>query len=188
MHGMKMKVITTISLSMVAAAIGIIFYAYFNEWILFRNPWHAIPDGSYHDMLRRKKECVLFFWRNGCWHTERISIPLPTLIQEGSVLIVQAWCHAAYERGLISMPCTVQSGIFDARAGCLYLSFSQMPCDATHSTYAHLGMLESLLKTVAHNGAPEIRSVCFLVEHAYWQSRYIDGKTAFSIHGLDILR
>jgi|GEM_PF-4801094 len=173
--------------SAMATVIGIVMYAYFNEWIIFRNPWHVqydvIPDGT----SPRQHRCNLFFWQHQRWQREQIMVTAPACAQERMMALMQAWGHEAYERNMLHKPCIVQSVILDARSGCAYISFAATPFDENESTHVQLIILESLLKTIHCNEIPEIKSVRFLINHAPWESAYIDGHTTFPITGLGII-
>ena len=161
-------------ISVIATTLGILCYAYFNEWLIIRNPWknpyHRQIDGP----CLHKKNILLFFWQHDRWHIETLSLRLTEHIQEQALSIVQAWLHEAFQSGFIHTPCVLEAALLDHRAKCLYLSFSTSPCDTHASTYTTLAIIESLLKTIEYNIPNTLQSIQLMVHHTPLENSYIE--------------
>jgi hypothetical protein len=171
----------------VAALAGICLFAYFNEWLIVRNPWHS----PYHTQLLgtqlQKKEITLFFWYHDQWHQETIKLSVGEHLQEQALAIVHAWLNEAAQRGLLEKPCVLQAALHDARHQCLYLSFSTMLCNTQKSMREQLCVLEALLKTIYHNLSTGVQAIQLLVNHGIVKHPQLDLARPLPIVGFDIV-
>lgn len=181
-----MKLRTLVFLSTLALASGITWYAYFNEWIILRNPWQN-PTQALNPKSRFCKKMVsLFFWRHDRWHTETVSLNLTDDTQEQALCIVQAWVHEAVQLNVMQAHCTLEAALFDTRTQCIYLSFSASPFDTQKATSVTLTVIESLFKTIVHNMPNTIQRVQFLVHHVPLEHPHIECTRPMSISGFGV--
>lgn len=169
------------------AVLGIVLYASFNEWIIFRNPLQSPLHTPLSETLLRKKEVTLFFWRYERWHTETITLSVAPHLQEQALSIIQAWLSEAFQLRLIDKPCTLEAALLDARHQCLYLSFSTVPCNTHKSTLEQFCVLESLLKTIRQATPSGIQSIQFLVHHTIIKHPHINLTKPVALTGFKIL-
>jgi len=160
-------------LSMLATIGGVVGYGYFNEWIIFRNPWATPSHTVLSSFHLHKKEIQLSFWRHHAWHCEYTTVRLAESLQEQALTILQAWFHEAVQLDFVPRSCALETALYDARASCLYLSCTLSPLDTQKSTYKNLMVLESLLKTIRENIPHHIQSVQLLVNHTVLENPYI---------------
>jgi hypothetical protein len=170
-----------------SATLGLIIYASFNEWIIFRNPWENPLASSALTTHLCKKNVSLFFWRYERWHKETVTLSLAPQEQEQIVAILQTWLSEAFQLRVIDKPCTLESALIDTRHQCLYLSFSTCPFNTQKATVEQLSMLESMLKTIQLMGYPNINSVQFLVNHTLIKHPHINLSKPVNLTGFKIL-
>lgn len=167
---------------------GIVTYAYFNEWIIVRNPWHSLECSSEYQPRVQRTDISLFFWHSDHWHTEKITVGLPHDMQERVIIIVNAWLHEAAQSNFITHACTAEAALFDARTHTIYLSLNKSPFDLHKSTYAQISVIESLLHTLADTLPEDISMVQLLINHAIPEMSYLDCTQPFPIQGLGIIK
>jgi hypothetical protein len=183
-----MKQLQLLGISGFALLLGAFLYAYFNEWIIVRNPWRSLDcTRSYQSPLKRTI-VSLFFWHHESWQCEKITLGLSPDPQECVLTIINAWLHEACQLGFIAHTCTAQAALFDNHTRCLYASFTATPFDLQKSTYAQITLLESLLYTMRYNDVADIKTVQLLVNHALIKNSYLNCTQPFPINGLGIIK
>lgn len=171
----------------ISVILGMIIYAYFNEWIIIRNPLESLQHHGILAAKLRKKEVTLFFWRHEQWHKEAITLSVTPQIQEELMSIIQAWLSEAFEVSMIDKPCTLETALLDGRHQCLYLSFSTNLCSMQKSTLEQLCVFESLLKTIRHAVPSGIQTIQFLVNHTVVKHPHLNLTKPIALTGFKIL-
>jgi hypothetical protein len=175
-----------VTLSVLATIGGIIWYGYFNEWIILRDPWET-PGTTMPNQQLHKKEIQLSFWRHHTWHNEYCTTRLGESLQEQVLAILQTWFHEAVQLGFVPTSCALEAALYDARTSCLYLSCTSSPLDIQKSTYENLMVLESLLKTLRENIPHHIQLVQLLVKHIPLEHPHIICTKPMAVSGFAIL-
>lgn len=183
-----MKSFTLFSISGIALLIGACYYAYFNEWIIIRNPWHSLDHPETYQSPLQRTTVSLYFWQHDSWHIEKNIISLPADPQDHALAVINAWLHEAYQSGFVMHVTTAQTALLDPRTHTLYVSLHISLFDLQKSTHAQLIVLESLLKTINTNLPVEIAMVQLLCNHALVENPTLDCSQPFSTSGLGIIK
>lgn len=183
---MRYKIFVAISIG--AFLFGIAAYAYFNEWIIVRNPWHTRTFPREYQPRVQRTDISLFFWHSDRWHTEKITVGLPHDMQEQVIIIVNTWLHEAAQANFIMHACTAEAALFDARMHTIYLSLNRSPFDMHKPTYAQISIVESLLHTLADNLSEDIGMVQLFINHTIPETSYLDCTQPFPINGFGIIK
>lgn len=171
-------------ISMIAAIMGILFYAYHQGWIVIHYPTHTLTTTAHNPLESQthKKKVSLFFWHNGAWKTETTTLLWQHDKATALYYLVNQWFTILDDEGMMDKKVTLQTAILSPSGQELYLSFDRNPLNQQQSTHDTLMFVEGLLKTI-HENKCGIQSVRFLVHHQPLIDDHLDFTHAWPVIG-----
>ncbi len=166
--------------SVIGLLMGLIFYAFYNNLILFRSSFIDMPVKQSEVYL--KKKVLLFFYQNGKERIEEKELLWPANQQKAIIYLVGSWLATLDEEHVIDKKVTVQSVMLSPSYQEAYISFDRNPLNKESSTYEKLMWVESLLKTLRENGI-KVQSIYFLVHHQPLHDYHLDFTHGWPVTG-----
>lgn len=177
-----MKKFNYIVLSFACCALGMLYFAYNQGWILIRSSsYNAEVERTVQNLRAQKKQVSLTFWHHDKWNTESVDI-LETNDKAQTIQhLINSWLTLLDEDHIMTKKVTLQSAMISP-SGQLYLSFDRNPFDENSSTHEKWMWLESLLKTIRNNKTG-IQTIRFLVHHHTMEDHHLDFSNPWPIAG-----
>jgi hypothetical protein len=164
----------------ISLLIGMLFFGWHNELIIFRSPFnriiHAIPDQS------TTKKIVLSYWHNNQWHTEENKIIWSDDPMHNVTYLVNNWLSLITEIHNLSPQIKLQSALIGISGYDLYLSFDTNPLPMSWSIHAKLMFIEGLLKSLRTNDIP-LQTVQLLINHKPLIDAHLDFSQPWPVSG-----
>lgn len=169
-----------IIISAVTFVSAFLFFAIYNQWIIFCAPWvHASEMVS--SATIRKKQVMLHYFHNDKWKSEKQEMLWQEDAEKNIFHLTNAWLTLLDEEHITSKKTTLQSAIV-APSGTVYLSFDHNILSKEDTVFKKWMLIEGLLKTVALNDIV-ITHVQFLVQHQPLQDTHLDFSMPWPLHG-----
>lgn len=171
-----------ITLSSVSFFSALLFFAIYNQWILFCSPFSSqqtLPSAS----VIQKKQITHYYFHGDKWKTERQEMLWVDSIEKNIFHLVNAWLSLLDEEHITLKKITLQTALI-ATNGCVYLSFDHNFLHKEETIFKKWMIIEGLLKTMALNGIP-VTHVQFLVQHQHLKDAHLDFSLAWPIHGFN---
>lgn len=169
-----------ILLSTAAFLSATIFFAVYNQWILFRSPFVAqitMPQSS----MIQKKQIILHYFHRDTWKIEKQEILWSENVDKNIFQLINAWLAVLDEERIISKKIMLQSALISA-SGCVYLSFDHNILNKEETIFNKWMIIEGLLKTVMCNDIA-ISHIQFLMQHQQMHDAHLDFSLPWPIHG-----
>jgi len=169
-----------IIISSAAFISALLFFAVYNQLILFRAPWASFNIISSLEIIQ-KKEIIYYYFHGDKWKTEKQEMLWSDTVEKNIVHIVNAWLVLLDEERIIEKKITVQSALMSS-AQCVYLSFDNNILGKHETIFKKWMLIEGLFKTIALNNIPVVQ-VQLLVHHQLLQDAHLDFSLPWPIHG-----
>lgn len=169
-----------IIISGAAFASALLFFALYNQLIIFRTPW-ASENVTGSSVLIQKKQIGLHYFYGDKWKTEKQELLWSESVEKNIFQLINAWLLLLDEEHILVKKTTLQSAII-SDAGCAYLSFDHNILGKEETIFKKWMLIEGILKTIALNGIT-IQHVQFLVQHQPLQDAHLDFSLPWPIHG-----
>ena len=175
-----MNVRLYILISSITFLSAIIFFALYNQWIVFRSPFivhHIMPQSS----VIQKKQITLYYFHGDKWKTEKQDILWSECREKNIFQLINAWLAVLDEEHITTKKVMLQSALISV-SGCAYLSFDHNILNKEETIFNKWMMIEGLLKTILLNDIA-ISQVQFLIQHHQMHDAHLDFSLPWSIHG-----
>ncbi len=169
-----------IIISSAAFISAILFFAVYNQWILFRHSWTGTYEISQSVSLQKKQIC-LFYFHGDKWKSEKQEMLWSHNTEKNIFQLINAWLTLLDEESVIAKKITLQSALLSA-SHCAYLSFDNNILGEQETIFKKWMLIEGLLKTIVLNDIP-VTQIQFLVHHQILHDAHIDFSLPWPIHG-----
>lgn len=161
--------------------LGILLYAYLQEWIIVCWPGNK---GSGISLLQAgtKKKVTFSYWHNSAWHQEMQELVISTNTSESLQALVSGWLVLTEQEGISDKKVSLQTGLLSSGDRYAYLSFDRNPLPTECSTFTTWMWVEGLLRTLRENGM-SFQGVYFLVQHEPLQDDHLDFSNPWPLTG-----
>ena len=159
---------------------AILFFAIYNQWILFCAPWARNNVMSSSEIIQKKQITHHYFYGDK-WKSEKQEMLWSESIEKNILHIINAWLALLDEEHITAKKTTLQSALV-TNAGCVYLSFDHNILGKEETIFKKWMLIEGLLKTIAANGIV-ISHVQLLVQHQPLHDAHLDFSLPWPIHG-----
>ena len=177
MNNISRSHIIIVSTSFISA---LLFFAIYNQWILFRAPWSA-HYGSDSASVIQKKQVTYYYFHGDKWKTEKQELLWTESIEKNIFQLINAWLTLLDEEHITTKKTMLQSALIST-AGCVYLSFDHNILGKEETIFRKWMLIEGLLKTIILHDIP-IKNVQFLVQHQPLHDAHLDFSLPWPIHG-----
>jgi hypothetical protein len=176
-----MKTFKIIFISFLALFVGIIYFAFNKEWIIFRR---SLTNNQFQPSRTKntKKECTLTYWNNNEWHHEKIIVLWSDNQANNCKQLINELLLLWDEEHLLNKKITLESALISASGQELFLSFSRNLFDKEEPLFIKWMRIESILKTIS-NQHTLIQQVRFLVQHQPLRDTQLDFSQSWPIQG-----
>jgi len=159
---------------------GILSFALYNQWIIFRAPWnnHAVTDKV---SVMQKKEVTHYYFHGDKWKTEKQELLWTEHTDKNIFQLINAWLTLLDEERITAKKITLQS-VLISFAGSAFLSFDHTFLPKEETIFKKWMIVEGLLKTLALNSIP-VTHIQFLVQHQQMHDAHLDFSQLWPIHG-----
>ncbi len=159
---------------------ALLFFAIYNQWIIFCSPWSASAEKT-SSVLIHKKQITHHYYHGDKWKTEKQEMLWQDNVEQNIFHLINAWLLLLDEEHITAKKTTLQSALVTT-AGCAYLSFDHNILGKEDTIFKKWMVIEGLLKTIVANGIT-IHHVQFLVQHQPLQDAHLDFSLPWSVHG-----
>jgi len=159
---------------------ALIFFAVYNQWILFIGPMNGnIVTSS--SILMQKKQVVLHYFYGDKWKAEKQELLWTEKEDKNIFQLINALLTLLDEERVIEKKMTLQSVLISS-AGCMYLSFDHNILGKQETIFKKWMLIEGILKTITANGIVA-QQVQFLVQHKPLEDAHLDFSTPWPSYG-----
>lgn len=167
-------------ISAISFFMGLIFFAVYNQWIIFSTPWNRHAMTMQSEMIQ-KKQVVYYYFAGDKWKTEKQEILWYQHADKNIFQVVNAWLTLGEDEHLIAKKTSVHP-ILISSAHTAYISFDHNILGKEEIIFKKWMLIEGLLKTIASNDVG-ITHVQFLVQHQPLQDAHLDFSMPWPIQG-----
>jgi len=159
---------------------ALLFFAIYNQWILFCAPWRNNFITSSSEIIQ-KKHITHHYFHGDKWKIEKQEMLWTDSTEKNIFHVINAWLALLDEERITTKKTTLQSALVTT-SNCAYLSFDHNILGKEETIFKKWMLIEGLLKTVVANGIT-ISHVQFLVQHQPLQDAHLDFSLPWPIHG-----
>jgi hypothetical protein len=163
-----------------AFLLAIIFFAIYNQWILFRSPFVSNNIMTTSSVIQ-KKQIVLHYFHGDKWKVEKQELLWSDSVEKNIFQLINAWLMLLDEERITAKKVMLQSALIST-AGCVYLSFDHNVLNKEDPIFKKWMVIEGLLKTIVLNDIA-ISQVQFLIQHQQMHDAHCDFSLPWPIHG-----
>jgi hypothetical protein len=167
------------SISVVSFCIGIIFFAYTYEYLLFR--WSQ-PIPVTQKTIETKKIITLHYWKEHQWYKESQEIIWSQDQSSNIQRLLNYWLRLLTEHNVIAKHITIQSASFAPNGQDLYISFDRNPMIRQWSIFHKWMFIEGVLRTIRAN-IDQTCTIFFLLHHQLLSDPHLDFSHPWPIMG-----
>lgn len=161
--------------------IGMLFFAYQQEWIIIRLPWKQ--EKAINSLSKPTKQQVhLYYWKNQEWKKEEMQILQTPVKEEQLYNLINAWLTLVYDEYQTTNKTTLETIALNTGNQQIYVSFDKSLFPTQWSLYQKWMFVEGLLKTI-HQFDYTITSVQFLIKHTSMKDAHLDFSRPWPIQG-----
>lgn len=176
------KITKLIALVTCCVGIGVLYYAWQQQWIIITLTTHVQNQSSVPTSSYTKKRATLFGWRLNRWVTEPIDILWGSEESHNTQQLIQAVLNLACDEHIISKKIAVERVLPHYQTSQLLIFLDQSPFSKSMSIHTKLMLIESILKTVRENGVKP-SGLFFLVNNQPLHDQHLDFRQAWPIDG-----
>lgn len=166
-----MKNYSFLLLFCIPVIMGILFFAFLQNWIIIRLPTTATH--KQHAPTITKKTVQLIFWHNNKWNTEKTDLIWSEKKDHNLYYLINSWLSLLDEEEIMTKKVSLQTALLVSSGQEAYLSFDRNPLDKERSTFDKWMWIEGLLKTIRENNIT-IQKVRLLVHHQPLHDNHLD--------------
>lgn len=179
----RQKVVIT---TLVGACIaGIVFFLFFNDWIIIRFPFTSfkgIEKSSGSTLSKRITPLFVPDKTGTAFKSEQREILWSSNAVETVKFVTEAWLAMLAEEGFVQKRVILQSVAEGLTPDLVILSFDRPPFNTDASTTEKWAIIESLLATL-RSSAPEIAKITFLCKQVPLEDYHLDFSLPWPITG-----
>jgi len=162
---------------------GMLFFAIYNEWILFSYPSYKVEvNQQINHMKVDKKDVWLMYWHNKKWCKEKVNLLWSDDTSQNIHYLVSSWLNLLDEELVIKKKVSLQAVLLASSGNIAYLSFDRNIFSSKNSTHEKLMLIEGLLKTIRENEI-KLQGVYFLVHHQIMEDYHLDFSNPWPLYG-----
>ena len=158
---------------------GILFFAFYNQWIIIKFPSFA-PLTTTASLINKKK-ITLHFFHQDKWKTETQDQLWTDSVTKNLSQLINSWLIVLDDERIITKKTVLQSALL-SQSGTAYISFDHNVLSKEDPIYKKWMIIEGLLKTIRTNEIP-IQHVQFLIQHQQLNDPHLDFSMPWPIHG-----
>ncbi|CAN5192245.1 hypothetical protein BH09DEP1_BH09DEP1_0760 [soil metagenome] len=158
--------------------LGILFFAWFNEYIII-NPKRSFLVAS-SETSSIKTKVILYLYKNK-WQQDGVQLLLSENDALNAQLVTGRWLENALEEALLKKKTVIQSAFISPDKE-LILSFDRSLFTKESSTFDKWMIIEGILKSL-HETMPNIKKVRFLINHQPINDPHLDLSNAWPNKG-----
>lgn len=159
---------------------AVLFFAIYNQWIIFRFPLSAQTE-LLPSAVIQKKTITHYYFHGDKWKTEKQELLWSEGNEKNIFQLINAWFTLLDEEHILAKKTTVQS-VLISTAACAYISFDHNIMGKEDAIFKKWVLIEGLLKTMVINGIA-IHHVQFLVQHQPLLDAHLDFSQPWLVHG-----
>jgi hypothetical protein len=159
---------------------ALLFFAVYNQWILFCSPWNTQIISSTSSVIQ-KKQVIHYYYHGDKWKTEKQELLWSESVEKNIFQLINAWLTLLDEEHITAKKTMLQSALIST-SGCVYLSFDHNIVGKEETIFKKWMVIEGLLKTIALNDIP-VQHVQFFVQHQQFHDAHLDFSLPWPIHG-----
>lgn len=179
-----MRYTTSMILGSITFILGILFFAFQQEWLLIRIPQKN--TSSHVNISKIKKTIAIHFWHDNKWHIEKQDILWSNDVSENLYSLVTSWLNTLDAEEITSKKIILQNATLSPSQSDAYLSFDRNPFGQNWSTHEKWMWIEGLINTLRDHQLP-IQNIYLLVHHKPLIDRHIDATHPWPISGFLVL-
>lgn len=169
-------------LSLATFVIGILLFAWRNEWIIIHVPALFHPAGE-KGIAVNKQAIKVSYYKQENWHTENAE----TIWEHGadaknSARVAGAYFTLLYEEALTEQKIDIEAAATDQKDTTLYVSLTHNPLPTEATVKEKLMIVEGLLRTL-REAVPALNKVVLLVHHQPLTDYHLDFAQPWPIEG-----
>lgn len=169
-----------LTISGVAFIAALLFFAIYNQWIIFYAPWQKNVITSSADIIH-KKQIAHHYFHGDKWKSEKQEMLWQESVEKNIFHLINAWLTLLDEEHVTIKKTMLQSAIVTP-SGVAYLSFDHNVLGKEETIFKKWMFIEGLLKTIASNDIV-ITHVQFLVQHQPLQDIHLDFSMPWPLNG-----
>jgi hypothetical protein len=160
-----------LTISSAAFLVAILFFAIYNQWIIFRVP-NRVHATIVSSEIMQKKQVIYHYFHGDKWKSEKQEMLWQASVEKNIFHLINAWLALLDEEHITIKKTTLQSAIVSP-SGAVYLSFDHNILGKEDTVFKKWMLIEGLLKTIVANDI-SIHHVQFLVQHQALQDVHLD--------------
>jgi hypothetical protein len=169
-----------IFISTTAFSTALLFFAFYNQWIIFRAPWVHKSEMTPSAIIQ-KRQITHHYFHNNKWKTEKQEMLWQENTEKNIFHLINAWLTLLDEERITAKKTNLQSSLI-ATSGVAYLSFDHNILGKEETIFKKWMIIEGLLKIIVANTIP-ITHVQLLVQHQPLQDAHLDFSLPWPILG-----
>ena len=178
-----MKKNVYIVLALVSLFFSFLFFAIYNNWIIFRSSsYKSEVNQQITNVKAKKSDVYLYYWQNNKWQHEKVSILFTGDKAKNIKYLINNWLTLLDEEEVMDKKVTLQDVLLDINGQLAYLSFDRTLFAENSATFAKWMLLEGLLKTLRESGIG-VQNVFFLVHHQIMEDYHLDFSKPWPMYG-----
>lgn len=166
--------------SSAAFIIGMLFFAFYNQWIIIKVPFNKNQNSTPTSMIC-KKEITLHYFHHEKWNNEKQELLWSDNTTKNTHQLINAWLTLLDEECITSKKITLQTALL-SQSGTMYLSFDHNFLKKEDTIFNKWMLIEGLLKTIKTNTI-SIQHVQLLVQHQPLIDQHLDFSMSWPVHG-----
>ncbi len=169
-----------IIISSAACISALLFFAIYNQLILFSSPWSAQYATNTSSAIQ-KKQIFMHYYHGDKWKAEKQELLWSDSVEQNILQLLNAWFMLLDEEHITPKKTMVQSALIST-ADCAYLSFDHNIFTKEETIFKKWMLIEGLLKTLVANGIL-LQQVQFFVQHQQLYDAHLDFSFPWPVHG-----
>jgi hypothetical protein len=166
--------------SSAAFVLALLFFAIYNQLIVFCSPWNAHNITTTSSAIQ-KKQITMHYYHGDKWKAEKQELLWSDSAEKNILQLLNAWLTLLDEEHVTPKKTMVQSALIST-ADCVYLSFDHNIFAKEVTVFKKWMLIEGLLKTLVVNDIA-VKHVQFFVQHQQLHDAHLDFSFPWPIHG-----
>jgi hypothetical protein len=159
---------------------ALLFFAIYNQLIVFCSPWNVHNIASTSSVIQ-KKQITHHYYHGDKWKTEKQELLWSDSVEKNILQLLNAWFTLLDEERITPKKTMVQSALIST-ADCVYLSFDHNIFAREETIFKKWMLIEGLLKTLVVNDIV-VKHVQFFVQHQQLHDAHLDFSFPWPVHG-----
>jgi hypothetical protein len=169
-----------ITISSAAFVLALLFFAIYNQLIVFCSPWNVQSIVNKSSAIQ-KKQITHHYYHGDKWKAEKQELLWSDSVEKNILQLLNAWFTLLDEEHVTPKKTMVQSALIST-ADCVYLSFDHNIFAKEETVFKKWMLIEGLLKTLVMNDIA-VKQVQFFVQHQQLHDAHLDFSFPWPVHG-----